>query len=68
MITQEILLVEKVNNGDGTISLIAELCVYKNGIFNHHDSRSPFTFQDNMTDQDIIDYLWSNEYLKYKIN
>lgn len=68
MITQEILLVDNTDNGDGTISLIAELCVYKNGIFSHHDSRSLFTFQNTMTNQDIIDYLWSNEYLKYKIN
>ncbi len=67
MITQEILLVEKVDNGDGTISLIAELAVYKNGIFTHHDSRSPFNFPSDMTDQEIIDYIWENEYLKYKI-
>jgi hypothetical protein len=65
MITQEIHLVEKVNNGDGTVSMIAELCVYKNGVFNHHDSRSPFTFDDTMTDQDIIDYLIVNEYSRY---
>lgn len=68
MITQEILLVEKVDNGDGTISLIAELCVYKNGVFNHHDSRSPFNFPSDMLDQEIIDYLWLNEYSKYKID
>lgn len=65
MITKEIHLVEKVNNGDGTISLIAELCVHKNGIFDHHESRSPFTFSDTMTDQEIIDYLWANEYSIY---
>ena len=65
MITQEIHLVEKVNNGDGTVSMIAELCVFKNGVFNHHDSRSPFTFSDTMTDQDIIDYLTANDYSRY---
>ena len=65
MITQEIHLVEKVNNGDGTVSMIAELCVFKNGVFNHHDSRSPFTFADTMTDQDIIDYLTANDYSRY---
>jgi hypothetical protein len=65
MITQEILLVEKVSNGDGTTSMIAELCVYKDGIFSHHDSRSPFTFADTMTDQDIKDYLTANEYSRY---
>ena len=65
MITKEILLVEKVANGDGSVSMIAELCVYKNGIFNHHDSRSPFTFSDTLTDQEIIDSLIANEYAKY---
>ena len=65
MTTQEINLVEKVDNGDGTVSMIAELCVYKNGIFNHHDSRSKFTFADTMTDQEIIDYLVTNEYSRY---
>lgn len=63
--TQEIHLVEKVDNGNGTVSMIAELCVYKDGVFSHHDSRSPFTFSDTMTDQDIIDYLTANEYSKY---
>lgn len=65
MITKEILLVEKVANGDGSVSMIAELCVYKDGIFNHHDSRSPFTFSDTLTDQEIIDSLIANEYAKY---
>jgi hypothetical protein len=65
MITKEIYLVEKVNNGDGSVSMIAELCVYKDGIFNHHDSRSPFTFSDTLTDQEIIDSLIGNEYAKY---
>jgi hypothetical protein len=65
MITQEIYLVEKVSNGDGTTSMIAELSVYKDGIFSHHDSRSPFTFADSMTDQDIKDYLTANEYSRY---
>lgn len=65
MITKEIYLVEKINNGDGSISMIAELCVYIYGVFNHHDSRSPFTFSDTMTDQEIIDSLISNEYSKY---
>lgn len=65
MITQEIHLVEKVNNGDGTVSLIAELCVLVNGVFSHHDSRSPFIFSDTMTDQDIKDYLTANDYAKY---
>ena len=65
MITQSIYLVEKVNNGNGTVSLIAELAVFVNGVFSHHDSRSPFTFADTMTDQEIIDYLIANDYSKY---
>lgn len=65
MITKEILLVEKVTNGDATVSMIAELCVYKDGIFSHHDSRSLFTFPDTMTDQEIIDSLTANEYSRY---
>jgi hypothetical protein len=65
MITQEIHLVEKVDNGDGTVTMIAELCVHVNGLFSHHDSRSPFTFPDTMTDQEIIDSLTANEYSRY---
>lgn len=65
MITKQIYLVEKVNNGDGTVSLIAELSVFKNEMFDHHDSRSPFTFPDSMTDEEIINLLINNEYSKY---
>lgn len=65
MITQVINLVDKVYNGDGNVSVIAELSVYKDGVFNHHNSRSPFTFSDTMTDQEIIDYLTANEYSRY---
>lgn len=65
MITKEILLVNKVSNGDGTTKMIAELAVYIDGVFSHHDSRSPFTFSDTMTDQDIIDYLIANDYSRY---
>lgn len=54
-----------MNNGDGTVSMIAELSVYKNGVFIYHDSRSLFTFTDTMSDQDIIDYLTANEYSRY---
>lgn len=65
MITKEINLVSKVDNGDGTVSMIAELSVSVDGVFSHHDSRSPFTFADTMTDQDIKDYLTANEYSRY---
>lgn len=65
MITKEISLVEKVDNGDGTRSCVAELNVYVDDIFKWQDSRSLFTFPDTMTDQDIIDYLTANEYSRY---
>lgn len=58
-------IVDKVNNGDGTQSMIAECNGYENGIRIVQFSRSPFTFSDNMTDQDIIDYLWIHEYSIY---
>lgn len=65
MITKQIDLVEKVDNGDGTRSCIAELNVFVDGVFKWQDSRSPFTFSDTMTDQDIIDSLTANEYSRY---
>jgi hypothetical protein len=58
-------LFEKVNNGDGTQSLIAECNGYENNVRVAQYSRSPFTFADTMTDQDIIDHLWANEYIIY---
>jgi hypothetical protein len=58
-------LVEKVDNGDGTRSLIAECNGYENNVRVAQFSRSPFTYPDTMTDQDIIDYLWANEYIIY---
>jgi hypothetical protein len=63
--TQEIHLVEKVNNGDGTVTMIAELCVHVNDVFSHHNSRSPFTYPDTMTDQEIIDDLRNGVYSIY---
>lgn len=62
---KEIKLVEKVDNGDGTVSMIAELCVSIDGVFSHHLSRSPFTFADTMTDNDIINELTLNQYSIY---
>ena len=58
-------LFEKVNRGDGTQSLIAECNGYENGIMVIQFSRSPFVFVDTMTDQEIIDSLWLNEYSIY---
>ena len=58
-------LVEKVNNGDGTQSLIAECNGYENGVIVAQFSRSPFTFSEDLSDADIIDFLWQNEYNHY---
>lgn len=63
--TKIIELVEKVNNGDGTRSMIAECNSYQNGVRIAQYSRSPFTFSDTMSDQDIIDYLWLHQYSIY---
>ena len=63
---KQINLVDKVDNGNGTVSLIAEAAEYFDDmVFSHHNSRSPFTFSDTMTDQEIIDYLIQNDYAKY---
>lgn len=63
--TKEILLVEKVNNPDQTISLIAECNGYVNGLRVIQFSRSPFSFADTITDQEVIDFLWETAYAKY---
>lgn len=57
-------LSEKVINGD-TQTLIAECNGYVDGILKIQFSRSRFTFPDTMTDQEIIDSLWLNEYSIY---
>lgn len=62
---KEINLVEKKDNGDGTISLIAELSVFIDGVFSHHLSRSPFTFSNNLSDDDIKSELQQNQYSIY---
>ena len=62
---KEILLVERVNNTNSTISLIAECNGYIDGIRVIQYSRSPFSFADIITDQEIIDFLWENDYAKY---
>lgn len=63
---KQINLIDKVNNNDGTISLIAECSLYYEDMtFSQHLSRSPFTFPDTMTDQEIVDSLMTNEYKIY---
>lgn len=63
--TKEILLVERINNPDQTISLIAECNGYVDGVRVIQFSRSPFSFADTITDQEVIEFLWANDYAKY---
>lgn len=63
--TKEILLVEKVDNLNGTISMIAECNGYIDGVRVIQFSRSPFTFADILSDAEIIAFLWENQYSKY---
>jgi hypothetical protein len=62
----ELKLEEKKNNNDGTVSLYAALELQSDdGIFINHLSRSPFTFSDTMTDEEIKDYIINNQYSIY---
>jgi len=63
--TKEILLVEKVNNPDDTVSMIAECNGYVDGVRVMQFSRSPFTFANTLSDEEIITFLWENQYSRY---
>ncbi|MFN5250169.1 MAG: hypothetical protein ACK5DE_03925 [Bacteroidota bacterium] len=63
--TKTIELFDKVVIGDGMMSLIAECNGYEDGLLVIQFSRSPFIFPETMTDQEIIDSLWLNEYSIY---
>lgn len=59
-------LVDKVNDGNGYVDLIAECNDYNDlGIRVRQLSRSPFKYPETMTDQEIIDALKLNEYKQY---
>lgn len=62
---KQIELFEKDIKGDGTVWVIAECNGYVNGVFKTQFSRSRFVYPDTMTDQEIIDSLWLNEYSIY---
>ena len=49
----------------GYLNLIAECNGYINGELVIQFSRSPFQFADTITDQDVIDFLASNDYEHY---
>jgi hypothetical protein len=57
-------LIDKVDTGT-TWSFIAECNGYENGVRVIQFSRSPFVFSNELTDQEIIDSLWENEYSIY---
>lgn len=57
-------LFEKVDTGT-TLELIAECNGYIDGIRVVQLSRSSFTFPNELTDQEIINYLWDNQYSIY---
>jgi hypothetical protein len=58
-------LFNKTSDGNGNVNLIAECNGYIDGFRSIQFSRSAFTFPDTMTDQQIIDYLMTNEYSIY---
>lgn len=55
---------EKVDTGT-TWTLIAECNGYVGGVLVNQFSRSPFEFSNELTDQEIIDIIWANEYSIY---
>jgi hypothetical protein len=57
-------LKEKSVSG-GYVNLIAECNKYEDDVLVKQFSRSPFTFPDTVTDQDIIDSIAQNEYSIY---
>jgi hypothetical protein len=58
-------LFNKTADGNGNVNLIAECNGYVDGVLKMQFSRSPFTYPDTMTDQEIIDSLRANEYSIY---
>jgi hypothetical protein len=64
--TRLIKLFDKTPDGEGHVDLIAECNDYdENQIRVRQLSRSPFTFQDTLTDEEIIEILRTNEYSRY---
>jgi hypothetical protein len=60
-------LFSKVSNGDGTINLIAECNEYEEGAATWYNqlSRSPFTYSESMTDDEIKNDLQLTTYSIY---
>lgn len=58
-------LVQIVDNGNGTQTLIAECNVYEDNVRVAQLSRSIFTFPDSMSVEQIVEHLWANQYSIY---
>lgn len=61
-------LINKEDNGLGRLDLIAECNEYENDKLVNQLSRTKFVFGSEQTDQEIIDYLWSNDYNIYTVD
>jgi hypothetical protein len=58
-------IVQLVDNGNGTQSIIAECNGYVDGERVTQFSRSPFTFSISLTIEEMITHLWENQYSIY---
>lgn len=65
--TRIIELFDKVDNGLGRLDLVAECNEYEGGKMVHQLSRTKFVFGSDQTDQEIVDYLWANDYILYTV-
>lgn len=67
MKTRVIELLNKVPDGNGQVNLIAECNEYTDGIENWtiQLSRSAFTFDESLSDDDIKQWLQANAYSIY---
>lgn len=63
--TRLIELKNKVDNGQGRLDLIAECNLYDGTELIQQFSRTKFVFGSDQTDQEIIDWLWENDYKIY---
>jgi len=62
---RQIDLKNKVDNGLGRLDLVAECNEYDGDVIVQQLSRTKFVFGSDQTDQEIIDYLWANDYSIY---
>jgi hypothetical protein len=59
-------LKDKQYTGDGKLELFAECNVYSDDVLIQQLSRTFFVFDAALSDQEIVDYLWNNEYKIYQ--